>query len=349
MRIFSKLLPKLTWKQIFSGAGIIALIAFSGFVIFETTKAEVTLTENGEKQTVKTHADTVEELLAEAGITYEEHDALNHNLNTALKNDMNVTYDEASEVTVTVDGNEKSYFTTMDTVKKFLDEEGIEVTKHDETSHAKDESIEDGMTLAIDKAFQVTVNDGGEKEKIWVNGGTVGELLDKEDIKLKDHDKVKPAKDKKVKKDTPVTITRIKKVTDKVEETIDYQVEKQKDNSLAKGKQNVISEGKEGLVVKKYKVTKENGKEVDRELVDKTVRRESKNRVVAIGTKEKEQNLKTLSNTSNSGDDSDDSDSDSGKVMYMNATAYSANCDGCSGTTATGINLKANPNKSCFR
>lgn len=53
----------------------------------------------------------------------------------------------------------------MDTVKKFLDEEGIEVTKHDETSHAKDESIEDGMTLAIDKAFQVTVNDGGEKEK----------------------------------------------------------------------------------------------------------------------------------------------------------------------------------------
>ncbi|RYG72703.1 DUF348 domain-containing protein [Lentibacillus lipolyticus] len=337
MRIFSKLLPKLTWKQIFSGVGIIALIAFSGFVIFETTKAEVTLTENGEKQTVKTHANTVKELLAEAGITYEEHDTLNHKVDTPVKNGMNITYNAANQVTVAVNGDEKRYFTTIDTVNEFLEDEGIEVTKHDETSHEEDAPIKDGMTIAIDKAFQVTVNDAGQKEKVWVKGGTVGELLKKEDIKLNDHDTINPAKDKKVKKDTPVTITRIKKVTDKVEETINYQVKKRKDNSLPKGKQNVISEGREGLVVKKYKVTKENGEEVDRELVDKSVKRKSENRVVAIGTKTKEQNLMTLS---------DENKSDQGgKVMYMNATAYSANCDGCSGITATGINLHANPNK----
>src|SRR5699024_10046472 len=31
------------------------------------------------------------------------------------------------------------------------------------------------------------------------------------------------------------------------------------------------------------------------------------------------------------------------EVMYMNATAYSANCNGCTGITATGINLNDNP------
>jgi|GEM_PF-386346 len=31
------------------------------------------------------------------------------------------------------------------------------------------------------------------------------------------------------------------------------------------------------------------------------------------------------------------------KVLYMNATAYTAFCSGCSGTTATGINLRTNP------
>ncbi|WP_026582794.1 LysM peptidoglycan-binding domain-containing protein [Bacillus sp. J33] len=33
------------------------------------------------------------------------------------------------------------------------------------------------------------------------------------------------------------------------------------------------------------------------------------------------------------------------KVFTMEATAYTANCEGCSGITATGINLKENPNQ----
>ncbi|GGH87682.1 3D (Asp-Asp-Asp) domain-containing protein [Pullulanibacillus pueri] len=33
----------------------------------------------------------------------------------------------------------------------------------------------------------------------------------------------------------------------------------------------------------------------------------------------------------------------SSKVIYMNSTAYTAYCSGCSGVTATGINLRANP------
>ena len=32
-----------------------------------------------------------------------------------------------------------------------------------------------------------------------------------------------------------------------------------------------------------------------------------------------------------------------GKEFYVSATAYTASCAGCSGITATGINLKANP------
>lgn len=35
----------------------------------------------------------------------------------------------------------------------------------------------------------------------------------------------------------------------------------------------------------------------------------------------------------------------SGKEIYMQATGYTAYCNGCSGTTATGINLRSNPNQ----
>ncbi|RLQ96187.1 LysM peptidoglycan-binding and 3D domain-containing protein [Falsibacillus albus] len=37
------------------------------------------------------------------------------------------------------------------------------------------------------------------------------------------------------------------------------------------------------------------------------------------------------------------SDSNVAKEITMKATGYTANCDGCSGTTATGLDLKANP------
>jgi 3D (Asp-Asp-Asp) domain-containing protein len=33
-----------------------------------------------------------------------------------------------------------------------------------------------------------------------------------------------------------------------------------------------------------------------------------------------------------------------GKEIYVTATAYTADCNGCSGRTATGLNVKANPN-----
>ncbi|WP_026568103.1 3D domain-containing protein [Bacillus sp. UNC41MFS5] len=36
---------------------------------------------------------------------------------------------------------------------------------------------------------------------------------------------------------------------------------------------------------------------------------------------------------------------ESSKKITVRATAYTASCEGCSGTTATGINLKANPDK----
>lgn len=38
------------------------------------------------------------------------------------------------------------------------------------------------------------------------------------------------------------------------------------------------------------------------------------------------------------------SNESTGKVMTVSSTAYTASCSGCSGHTATGVNLKNNPN-----
>ncbi|SFD72799.1 Uncharacterized conserved protein YabE, contains G5 and tandem DUF348 domains [Lentibacillus persicus] len=349
MKIFSKLLPNSTRNWILTGVGLLALIVFTGFIIVETTKAEVVVKDNGEKETIQTHAETVKELLDETGITYSQHDELSHNIDAPIEDGMNITYKEAQKVTVVVDDEETDYYTTRDNLQEFLNEKDISVSKHDETSHEKDATISDGMEFTVDKAFQVTINNGGEKEKAWTTGGTVGELLEENNITIDDDDKLKPAKKKAVSKDNPITVTRVEKETDVVKEKVDFQVEEREDSSLEKGKKKVISEGREGVVVKEYKITKENGEQVSRDLIDEEVEQESKNRVVAIGTKEKKQeaSLRTVSSeksNSQRNDNSKESSNSGGNVMHMNATAYTVDCVGCngSGVTATGINLREN-------
>ncbi|MFS0673850.1 ubiquitin-like domain-containing protein [Ornithinibacillus sp. 179-J 7C1 HS] len=330
MRILSKLLPASKRMLVISNIGIIALLAFASLILFHATQKEIVFAENGKDRTIATHADTVKELLEEVGIEVGEHDALSHDISAEIADGMKIEYKKANKVVVTIDGEEQTYFTVADTVGDFLKEKNLSFSEHDELSVALDTAIKDGINVTVEQAFQISIQDGGKEEKVWTTGGSVEELLKSRNIELSELDKIKPALDKTITKDTTISIVRIEKKVEEVTDSVAFDTETRHDSSLEKGKEKVISAGEEGSVVKTYEITYENGKEVDRELVSEEVTKESKNRIVAVGTKEP-QNLVALS-------------SGSGKEFTMTASAFTALCSGCSGYTATGLNLKANPN-----
>lgn len=369
----SQILPAKKWMLVISCIGVLGLVAFSGYILFEATKAQVEVMDNGETQTVQTHANTVAQLLDELDITVGEHDDISPDMDAAIEDEMKVNHKTAKEVTVSINKDEETYYTTVDTIGEFLEKENIEAGKHDDVSVDPSDDISDGLEIEIDRAFQVMINDGGDKSKVWTTGATIEQLLSNHDISLKDADKVKPALDEQAEKDTAIKIVRVDTDTDKVEESVAFDTITEEDDSLKKGEEKVVSEGKKGTKVMKYEITMENGEEVDRELVDEEVTKESKDRVVAIGTKEpepesksepekSESDLVTLSDdkkddqhdekSDNKTDNSDESSSDnneepssdSGEVLYMMATGYTADCSGCSGVTSTGIDLNNNPN-----
>jgi uncharacterized protein YabE (DUF348 family)/3D (Asp-Asp-Asp) domain-containing protein len=319
---------------------------------------------------VTTHENTVEELLDEQGMVVGEHDELSQNLDEQVEDGMEIELNHAKQMTVMVDGSEQTYFTTADTVGDFLTENNLSFTKHDDTSFDPTDMVKDGLQLKVNKAFQVTVNDGGEKDKYWATGGTINEFLHGNNITYKkdSDDKIKPGLDKKVTKDTTIAITRIEKMPNVVlEEAVPFETDTKKDDSLAKGKKKVIEEGKEGKRTKTYAVVKKNGKET-KELVDNEITEKSENRIVAIGTMEsKPDSEPALEPTPVAGETKAEakpklkpkakeasetvaietvshSNDSSAKVLHMSATAFTADCSGCSGYTATGIDLHANPN-----
>ncbi|NTU28199.1 DUF348 domain-containing protein [Bacillus tequilensis] len=323
------------------------LLAGSGtaYAAHELTKQSVSVSINGEKKHIRTHAKTVGDLLETIDIKTRDEDKVTPAKQTEITADMNVVYKAAKPVKLTINGEEKTLWSTAKTVGALLDEQDVDVKEHDQIDPAIDTDISKDMKINIEPAFQVTVNDGGKPKKIWTTSTTVADFLKQQKMNIKDEDKIKPALDAKLTKGkADITITRIEKVTDVVEEKIAFDVKKQEDASLEKGEEKVVQKGKEGKLKKHFEVVKENGKEVSRELVKEETAEQSKDKVIAVGTKQSSPNIEKVSASGDSKTVVSRSNESTGKAMTVASTAYTASCSGCSGHTATGVNLKNNPN-----
>lgn len=321
-------------QTVISIISLVLFVSVISFVLYQGTKKSVTLDENGETIEVTTHAKTVEQLLQDQNIDVAEHDKISPSLNTKIVNGLAISWEQAKEVTISVDGNQSKVWTTETQVKDILKEANIEVSEHDSLAQGLDTEIGADNKIDIQKAFQVSLVDGVNKRQVWSTSTTVANFLKQQGIQLSEFDRVENNLKDVITPQSKITVVRVEKVIDVVEESLDFAIEKKQDASLQQGKQKVVTAGQKGLMTKTYEVVKENGQVVAKNLQSKNVVKESKKQVVAVGTKTVVASAATVSRGS--------SEPASGKEFYVTATAYTPNCSGCSGISATGINLKSN-------
>jgi 3D (Asp-Asp-Asp) domain-containing protein len=223
-------------------------------------------------------------------------------------------------------------------VGEFIEEQRIELTEHDKMNASLHTKISDDFKLNIDKAIQITLNVGEKEQQVWSTSTTVADFLKEQKVQVNELDKVEPKIHQTLSANDVVIVTRVEKVTDVVEEPVAFSVVTKNDGNISKGKQEVIEPGAEGTVAKHFEVIMENGKEVSRKLIKEETKKESQDRVVAIGSKAEP---KPVSNKAETVSRSNDS---AAKEFTVTSTAYTAHCNGCSGKTATGVDLRANPN-----
>lgn len=340
MKNFIKPLLALKTKSGYSIFSVVIVAVFSVWGITDALQAEVTYAADGNSQVVKSSDETVGELLEDLEIEVTNNDYISHSIEESLEDGMEIEHIPAKEVAVVIDGKKEIYETIAEDVKSLLKEHKLDISKHDKVSHNLNTEIKDGLVINIDKAYKIPVNYAGEEESVWTTGGTVGEILSENDFKIKKSDKVNPAKKEQVTKNTEIEVTKVTKDTIVEKESTNFEVKEEKNSKLEKGKTNVIQKGRKGSVEKTYELVLENGKEVERKEVDKEVLKKPKNKIVSVGTKSKPKLKRTKQSPSNV------SAKSGGQTKTMQATAYTAKCDtGCTGITATGQNLNANPNK----
>lgn len=302
----------------------VGLAILIGAGLYQGTKEEVQLVVDGQEQKILTHKENVREVVEMMGYSLENYE-VTPAVETSVEDGLKVIIEPKRTITVKVDGKEVQHVTTAKTVEEALVSQGVLLASADQTFPEKTTKITDNLEIEVSRAFPVTVQDGNKKKVVQTVSTTVADFLKEQNIEYDSNDKITPKLTEILHANDTVKVVRIQKITDVVEETIAIQTEKRTNAKLVSGTTKVVRKGSVGKVERTYEITKENGKITSKKLIDQNITKEMVTKVVHVGTKNPSR-----------GDVA-------GAELVVTATAYTPYCSGCSGKTATGIDLRENP------
>jgi len=162
------------------------------------------------------------------------------------------------------------------------------------------------------------------------DAATVGDLLNEENIAYDEHDLIQPAVGVKLRADELVRVTHVGVWTETVRQAIAAPVKNVPSFHVSIGKTKVVDPGRDGVKLLSYIVSRGSDRSVapQRALIATRVARAPHPRVIAHGVGEYA--LEQIAQRSS------EAVRFAGATMKMIATAYTANCIGCSGITKTG-------------
>ena len=234
-------------------------------------------------------------------------------------------------VTFLRDGTMQSLETRAATAEELLAENGIVRAPEDALSVEPQSPLTDGETVEYRAALPVTVVVDGQPRTIRSAALRVGDLLHAQNVAFDAHDRVAPAPATPLSADETVTVQHVDVWTETVRKVVAPRVVKKFALGLRVGKTKVIDAGRTGLTEVAY----EYHRSADRRAIMRTtlvsrVLRAPRTKIVAEGIGD----YAALSEVAAHGIES--TLRMAASALSMVATAYTANCYGCSGITAIG-------------
>lgn len=236
-------------------------------------------------------------------------------------------------IEVVVDGQKVEITTLSKNLNTVLENNGITVAQEDKISVGLDSKVNDGDIVYINKAVDVEVVVDGKNLSVSSAEKTVKDMLEAENIKINQEDKVTPSIDENLQAGMTVEVTRVKKELVNEVQPIAFETETRNNSELKQGSEEVVQAGSNGEKTITTEVVYENGKEVNRKVVKEVVSKNPISKIIDIGTLA----VVRPSRGSNGQDFAYSS------VISCTSTAYTSD-RGDSGTiTATGTTVRRNP------
>ncbi len=240
---------------------------------------DVALRIDGDVYNLRTHAETIDQLLEEAGVVVSRRDALFLNgvavyptapfrmFGTPLGDVTEIEIRRAIPFTVIRDGREIETTTSMATIAQALREAGIRLGPGDRVVPDADGALIAGARVEVQTARAVTVTLPDEHRTLYTFAATVGEVLADAGISTPEGAFIDPPAGTAVSPGMAVRVVQLSAASDVEREYIESSTVYRTDTSLAPGAVRV-EPGHDGVRVRRYDVSYVDGVEAGRDLID---------------------------------------------------------------------------------
>ncbi len=268
-----------------SAVVVTALVA--GGAVLAVTDTTVTLDVDGQERDVRSFGRSVEAVLAAAEVTVGERDVVVPGPDATLGEGDTVVVRTAKQLTLTVDGERETRWTTALTVGEALDALEVRTVGAELSTSRSAPLSRSGADVVIDTPKAVQVIADGATTPLTSTAATVGELLAEAQVVPGPADTLSVPADAPVVEGLLVQVTRITTGTAEVDEEIPFAVEERETDDLFTGETRVATKGRAGLERTTFTTTLADGQEVSRTATGQEVVRAPVTRVVLEGTRER--------------------------------------------------------------
>ena len=227
-------------------------------------------------------------------------------------------------------GAQTQHVTAAQTVGEFLQERGIKPGPQDYVHPSADTPLADNLVIDYAPAIPVTIITAKGKHVITTTATDVGSLLEEQGIELDPHDIVRPSLSDPLMANSTVRILRVVTWVSTQKQRLAQRTVHQIDFALPPGQTRVVSAGAPGVALTMVDYTQTDGR-THKRVLQRRIVRTPRSRVIAegVGTPGAIADFarRGLQKTSYI----------ASEALEMVATAYTAECIGCSGFTASGF------------
>ncbi|WP_334172095.1 transglycosylase family protein [Sinomonas sp.] len=269
-------------------AGQVAVVGalVLGTTAFVANAKTVTLSVDGKASTIQTFAGTVEQVVRGADVGVNSSDVVQPALSASVQSGSVITVNRSKEVTVRLDGAQRTIQTTVPTVDALVRQLGV-ASNSVVSLAGSTELAPQGSVVAISTPKDVTVLVDGQAVTRTTAAATVGDLLSELGLTLAPNDTVS------LPSNTPVVTGLVLKVTrvdagkaDTVTESVPFSTERTDSADLPVGQTKVVQQGVAGTLVKNYQVLSVDGREASRTLLSQNVTVQPVAEKIIVGTKQ---------------------------------------------------------------
>jgi uncharacterized protein YabE (DUF348 family) len=273
-------------KTLAINAAVVSALV-GGTTAFTTFDNTVTLSLDGKVDTVHTFGDTVEDVLADQGVEIGEHDVVAPSETSPVEDGTEIAVRFGRQVTVTVDGVEREFWTTALSVDEALDELGIRAAGADLSVSRSLGIGRQGLDFEIRTAKDLTLVADGDSREFTTTAITVREALADAGLTLGDRDQISPRLEERVTSGLTLTVKRVTAERRTVTVTVDHDVERRNDDSLYEGDTEVARQGKDGKIERVVEVLVIDGVDGKQRVLSETVLTAAVTEIINVGTKER--------------------------------------------------------------